>query len=80
MYRLGPGAAAGFHDPVDHQVGIDGGGGTDGDGFVCRSDVQRMPIGFRIDRHGLDTHAAGSPDDPTGNFAAVSNQDLGEHG
>ena len=49
MNRLGAGLAAGLDDPVDHQIGLRGGRGSDGDRLVGHVDVQRVGVGLGID-------------------------------
>src|SRR5204863_4309153 len=43
-------------------------------GQVGHGDVQRVAIGFGIDRDGAKTHGPRRPDDATGDLAAVGNQ------
>jgi hypothetical protein len=41
--------------------------------------MQRIAVGLGIDRDGFDAHAARGFDDPTGDLAAIGNQDSLEH-
>ena len=79
MHRLGAGLLAGGDDLVDQQVGLRGRRRADGDRLVGHLDVQRVLVGFRIDRDRLYAHLARGLDDPAGDLAAVGDQDLVEH-
>jgi hypothetical protein len=41
--------------------------------------MQRVAVGLGIDGNRLDSHPAGSLDDPAGNLAAICDQDSFEH-
>jgi len=62
------------------QIGFAGRGRADQDGLIGLADVQRLGIGFGIDGDGPDAHAAGSPEDATGDLATIGDQDGFEHG
>ncbi len=47
--------------------------------FIGKPDVQRVLVGFRIHRHGLDAELAARDDDAHGDLTAVRNQDFFEH-
>ena len=79
MHRLGAGLLAGGDDLVDQQIGLRGGRRPDGDRLVGHFDVQRVLVGFRIDRDRLHAHLARGLDDAAGDLAAVGDQDLVEH-
>src|ERR1700678_1376317 len=53
--------------------------GTDTDGFVGKSDMQTVAIGFRIDGHGLNAQILAGTDDTNGDFAAIGDEDFLEH-
>jgi len=59
---------------------IGGGRRPDQNGLIGHFDVERVAIGLRIDGNRLDPHAAGSLDDPAGDFAAIGDQNSFEHG
>jgi hypothetical protein len=42
--------------------------------------VKRVPVGFGIDRHRLNPQLLAGADYPQGDFTAIGNQDLPEHG
>ena len=79
VHRFGAGRLAGGDDLVDREVGIAGRRAADVDGLVGELDVHGVAIGIGIDRDGADAHALGSLDDATGDFAAIGNEDGGEH-
>ncbi len=79
MHRLGAGCLAGGDNLVDHQIALRGRRRTDQDGLVSHLDMQRIAVGFGIDRDGFNAHPAGGLDDPAGDFAAIGNQDSLEH-
>jgi hypothetical protein len=41
--------------------------------------VERLDVGLRIDREGLDAQFAAGPDDAEGDFAAVGDEDFLNH-
>ncbi len=71
MHGLGAGLAAGLDDPVDQQITFGCRRRPDQNGVIGHFDVERVPVGLGIDRDGLDPHAPGSLDDPTGDLAAI---------
>ena len=79
MDGLGAGLAAGLHDVLDDEIGLRGGRGTNGDGFVRHLHMQGVPVGLRVDCDRLDAELARGLDDPTGDLAPVGNQDFLEH-
>ena len=79
MDRLGARLETGGDDLVDREIGRRGRGRADGDRLVRHFDVERVLIGFGIDRDGPDAHPARRPDDATGDFAAVGDQDRLKH-
>ena len=52
---------------------------ADADVFVGKPHVQRVLVGFRVDRDGLDPELAAGEDHPQRDLAAVGDQDLLEH-
>ena len=52
---------------------------ADRDRRIGHFDMERVAIGLGIDRDGCNAHAAGCFNDPTGDLAAVGNQDSLEH-
>jgi hypothetical protein len=48
-------------------------------GFIGLPDVQRRPIRVRINGHRANIHFAESAENANRNFAAVCDQDTGEH-
>ena len=80
MDGLGACLLAGGDDPVDQEIGLCRRRRADGDRLVRHFDMQRVRVGFRIDRHGPDPHVPRRPDDPAGNLAPVGDENLLEHG
>ena len=79
MHRLRAGLAAGLDDLVDHQIAFGSGRRPDQNGLIGHFDMQRVAVGFGIDRNRLDPHAAGGLDDPAGDLAAIGDQNSFEH-
>ena len=79
MDCLRPALLAGGDDLFDHQVAFGRLRRTDCDGAICQFDVERVPVGLRIDGDRLDPQLAGGLDNPAGDFAAIGNQDTLEH-
>ena len=67
------------HDGGNVQVALLGLGAADADRFIRELDVQALPVGLGVDRHGADVHLLAGADDPDGNLAAVGHQDFLEH-
>ena len=80
MHGLGAGLLASLHDLLDQQVGLGGGGRADVHLLVGHFHMEGARVGVGIDRHGPDTHAAGGLDDAAGDFAAIGDENLLEHG
>ncbi len=80
MHRLGAGLAAGLDDLVDQQIALGRGRRANQDCMIGHFDMERVAVGFGIDRDRLDPHAAGSLDDPAGYLAAICDQNSFEHG
>ena len=51
----------------------------DANGFIGKTDMQGVAVGFRIDRHGLDAKFPAGAKDSKRNFAAIGDQDFSEH-
>jgi hypothetical protein len=48
-------------------------------GLVRHADMQGFPVGIGIDRDGGNAHSARRLDDPAGNFAAIGDEEFGDH-
>ena len=79
MHRLGAGLLAGGDDFFSLQIAVAAGRGTDVNGLVGQRHMACVLVSVGVNRHGLDAHLAGSEDDAAGDFAAVGDQDFGEH-
>jgi hypothetical protein len=66
-------------DFVSAQIAFFGGSRTDQHGFIADSHMLGIGVRFRINGDGFDTHAACSSSDTAGDFAAIGDQDFGEH-
>src|SRR5262249_51256778 len=73
------GLLAGFDDRHDREIRLSRRRRADRDRFVGLLDVQRLGVGFGIDRHGLDAHAARGADHAARDLAAIGDEDLLEH-
>jgi len=80
MDCLGAGLARGGDDLLGAQIGIARRRRADGHRLVGHGHVQCVAVGLGIDRDRVDAQAPGGADHPTGDLAAVGNQDLVEHG
>ena len=80
MDGLGTGFPGGVEDCVYAQVTLARRRRADQHRFVGEPDMARARVGFGIDGHRSDAQAAGGLDDPTGDLAAVRDQDFAEHG
>ena len=80
MDGLGAGGAGRLDDLVDHQVGLLRGRGADVHGLVRQLPVQAAAVGVGVDRHRADAESVAGADDADGDFAAVGDEYLVEHG
>ena len=71
---------AGVDDLLRHEIAFAAGGRADTDRLVGQFNVARVAVSLGIHRDGGNAHAARGLDDAAGDFAAVGDQDLGEHG
>ncbi len=80
MHGLGAGALCRRDDLVDDQIGRRRRRGTDVHRLVRHVDVQGVAVGVAIDRDRGDAHALRGTDDAAGDFAAIGDENLTEHG
>jgi hypothetical protein len=66
-------------DMLDHKIALRGWRRPDRYCRIRHLDMQRVAVGVGIDRDRLNAHAPGGLDDPTGDLAAIGNQDALEH-
>jgi hypothetical protein len=78
--RPGAGPPRGIEQLGGDQIGLAGGRGTDQNGLVGQPDMAGVGIRLGMDGDGADSHAAGGPDDPAGDFSAVGDQQFFKHG
>ncbi len=71
--------ARGVEYPLDVQVALGGRRGADMRGFIGLADMQRRAVRIRINGNRTNTHFAESADNAKRDFAAVGDQDTGEH-
>ena len=64
---------------VDAQIAVGGRRRADGMRLVGEPHMQRVRVGFRIDRDGAQTQPLGGAGDAAGDFAAIGDQDGFEH-
>src|SRR5215831_12896725 len=79
MNSLGAGLPGGIEYFFGGQVAFRGRRGSDVDGFVRHSDMQRSAVGVGVDRDGRDAHLPAGPGNPDGDFTAVGNEYFLEH-
>ena len=64
---------------LDDEIALRGRRRPDRDRHIGHFNMERVAVGLGINRNGCDPHPAGGLDDPTGDLAAVGNQDALEH-
>jgi hypothetical protein len=79
MDGLRPGRACGSEDGIDRQIAVHRRGGTDPNGLIGGRHMQRVRIGVRIHRDGLDATLAAGADDAHGDLAAIGDQNPLKH-
>ena len=70
----------GLDDALTEQVGLARWRRAQAHGLVASGDMRRSGIGVRVDSDGRHPQASCACSHPTGDFAAVGNQDFGPHG
>jgi hypothetical protein len=58
------------------QVALAGRCGTKANCLIRKQDMGRLPVDFRIYRHGADAHFADRAHDPEGDFATVGDKNF----
>ena len=79
MDRLRAGCPRGGDDLVADQIAFARRGMADMHRLVGLADVQRIGVGIRIDRNGPHTHLTRGPDDAASDFAAIGDEERGDH-
>ena len=79
MHGLGAGLFAGCKDTIDAEIAFGRRRRTNRHRLVRHLDVECVPVSVGVDRYGRDPHPARGLDDPTGNLAAIGDQDPLEH-
>ena len=79
MDRVGAGDLGRADDGRHVQIAVEAPRRADADVLVGEADVQRVLVGLRVDRHGLDAELAARADDAQRDLAAVRDQNLVEH-
>src|SRR5690606_2624093 len=77
---LGVGDFGGRDDGRHVEVALRGGRGADADRLVGQADVLGLGVGGGMHGDGLDAELTAGPQDAQGDFPAVRDQDLLEHG
>ena len=77
--RIGAGDFGGADDGRHVQVAVGAARRTDADVLVREAHVERILVGLRIHRDGLDAELAARVDDAQSDFAAIRDQDFLEH-
>ena len=80
MHRFSAGLGAGGDDPFDQQIALGDRRRPDRHRLVGDADVRRAGVRLGMDGDGLDPHRLGGADHPAGDFTAVGDENLVEHG
>ena len=79
MHGLGAALLAGRDDVLDDEIALGRRRGADGDRLIRHLDVERVAVGFGIDRDRRNPHPARGLYDAARDFAAIGNEDSLEH-
>ena len=79
MDRVGAGDFGGADDRRHVQIAVGAARRADADVLVGKAHVQRVLVGFRIHRDGLDAELAAREDHAQRDLSAVGDQDFLEH-
>ena len=73
MYRVRPCDNRSADNPVHTQVALRRRSRSDTDRLVRKLRMKRLPVGFRIYGHRLDSHLSAGADNPNRNLASIGN-------
>jgi hypothetical protein len=79
MNGIDVGYFRGADDSIDSEVAFVRGGFSDANGFISELDVHGIGIRLGIDGNRSDVELFASPNDPDGNFSAISYKNFFEH-
>ena len=79
VHGLAAGRLRRCYEVGNAQVALRRGRGPNADSLVGQLDVQRLPVGCRVDRDRLDSELVERADHPDGDLATVGHEDTGEH-
>jgi hypothetical protein len=79
MDRIRAGDLRGGDDPGDVEVRFARRRRPDADVVVGESDVERLPVGVRVDGDGLESELAARPNDAERDLAAIGDEDFPKH-
>src|SRR6185312_6842100 len=79
MDRFRAGLAASVDDLVDREIALGRLGRPDQHSLIRHLDMQSIAVSLGIDGDSSNSHAPGRLDDPTGDLAAICDQDFLEH-
>ena len=80
MNRLGAAAQGRLDDGITTQIGVARRRRADPDRFVAGAHMAGAGVGIGVDRHRANAEPAGGSGNAAGDFAAIGDQDLVEHG
>src|SRR6266700_5320605 len=79
MNGLGVGDLSGGDDAGHIHVAVCAAWGADAHRLVGKTDVERIAVGLRVNRHRTDAQFLAGADNADSNFPAIGNQDLLKH-
>ena len=78
MHRIGARGPRRRDELVDREIALRRGRRPQQRRLVGEQDVERFPVGLRVDGDGGDAHLAAGPDDPDGDLSAIGDEDFPE--
>src|SRR5207302_8370349 len=79
MYRIDIANLGCAHDSIDFEIAFRAGRRADANGFVCKLNVQRIHVGFRINRERSNAELLAGANHAQRDLTAISNYDFFEH-
>src|SRR5207248_9026695 len=73
MYRIDIANLGCAHDSIDFEIALRAGRRADANGFVCKLNVQRIDVGFRINRERSDAELLAGTNHAQRDLTAISN-------
>jgi hypothetical protein len=79
MNRIDVRNLCGAYDAIGAKVAVGASRPPDADRFIGQLDMERLDVGFGIDRQSFDAQLTAGSDDAQSNFTAIGDEDFLNH-